>query len=234
MRHTGLNPRLPRWLLVPLVVFGKHSIESILQDAQFHGLPRNLDLVELWSGTEALTRAARSRRLRAEPFDILRSPGEDITNESGFRKALGLVMRLREGGLLWQGVLCSSFVFANSKLHGRRRGSPEGDATYPPVAVGNLMADIAALFLLLCLKRGVDCAIENPAGSQLFSYIKPSLRAVWRGLYIQTCHRCAYDRSNYPRIGPKAFKFLATRGWIKLVNHKCTCPDPTNGQPKHQ
>ena len=87
----------------------------------------------------------------------------------------------------------------------RRKGAVEGNTAYLPVLEGNLMADIAALFMIICIKRGVECVVENPAGSQLFTYIQRWLRQYT--LILQVCHRCAYDNDPYPRIGPKPYKF---------------------------
>ena len=56
------------------------------------------------------------------------------------------VMRLKLGGLLWEAVVCSSFVFANSSNTKRSVTNPYGDTEYEQVAKGNMMADIAAFF----------------------------------------------------------------------------------------
>ena len=215
-----------------LIIFAKYTVDTILQDPQYQGNNRDLDTVELFSGSEVLTRASRQAGWRAAPFDMLRSPQEDLTTEVGFLKALGLVMRLRAGALLWIGVVCSSWTFPNSSKHMRRKGAVEGNTAYLPVLEGNLMADIAALFMIICIKRGVECVVENPAGSQLFTYIQRWLRQYT--LILQVCHRCAYDNDPYPRIGPKPYKFLSTGPWINNVNRKCQCPLLPGNEDKHR
>ena len=106
-----------------LVLFGL-SVHDVLQNKALTSLPRDLDVVELWSGTGTLCDAARSMGLATEPFDKFRvlgrtdRPGrecEDILHKDGFMKALKLVMRLKPKGLLWQGVQCSSFIFCGLK-----------------------------------------------------------------------------------------------------------------------
>ena len=73
-------------------------------------------------------------------------------------------MRLKPGGLLWEAVVCSSFVFANSSSTKRSVTNPYGDTEYEQVSKGNMMADIAAFFMALTNSRGVEVCLENPAG----------------------------------------------------------------------
>ena len=217
---------------VGLRLFAKFTVEGILQDPQYQGMNSNLDVVELFSGSETLTKASRHAGWRTAPFDILRNPREDLTTEAGFLIALALVMRLRKGGLLWMGVKCSSWTFPNSSNCQRKQGAVDGNLSYQPVLDGNLMADVAAFFMILCIDRGVECVVENPSGSQLFTYLRRYLRQ--HTLFAQVCHRCAYDSAPFPRIGPKPYKFLATGTWIRGVNRKCQCPEPMEGnQQKH-
>lgn len=224
-----------------LVLFGM-SVQDVMQCKALTSLPRDLDVVELWSGEGTVCTAARSERLAAEPFDRIRIPGktdkpgrecEDILRKDGFMKALKLVMRLKPRGLLWQGVQCSSFVFADSSNCKRKRGQVQGDLSYQPVVDGNAMANTAAFFMALCVLRGVQVVLENPAGSQLFEYVRPTTDLI-KGLHTQTCHRCAYDDSPYPRIGPKPYKFVGTGPWIHQINQKCSCPVPPADKPQHQ
>ena len=224
-----------------LVLFG-FTVLDVLRSNTLTSLPRDLDALELWSGQAAFTDAAINMGLKAEPFDKNRIPGktdrpgrdcEDILRKDGFMKALKLVMRLKPRGLLLQGVQCSSFVFADSSHCKRTRGNVEGDSSYQPVVDGNAMADTAALFMVLCVLRGVQVVLENPAGSRLFEYIRPTTDLI-QGLHTQICHRCAYDDGPWPRIGPKPYKFVCTGPWIRQVNRKCTCPVPPCGKPQHQ
>ena len=48
-------------------------------------------------------------------------------------EAVKLVLQLKVGGLLWMGVECSSFVWANSSKCRRTPEHPCGDTTYPKV-----------------------------------------------------------------------------------------------------
>ena len=242
----GKKPEDPtytaRMLGVCSLIFYGLTVQDVLNNRTLTNLPRDLDVVELWSGKATVYHAARAQQFSAAQFDKNRLPGitdkpgrrcEDLLRQDGFTNALRLVMRLRPGGLLWQGVQCSSFVFADSSKCQRKADNVAGDATYQPVVDGNRMAEIAAFFFVLCVLRKVHVSIENPAGSQIFNYIRPTMDLVV-GACVQTCHRCAYDDGPYPRIGPKPYKFVCTGPWILAVNRKCTCPIPATGQRQHQ
>ena len=167
----------------PLVLFGV-SVARALDEMDALAVVRDVDVVELWSGVEAVTRAARQRHFHAISFDIARVPGltdvdgagsEDITTEFGFRKALSLVARIRSAGLLVEAPVCSSFVFPNSSNTKRKHDNIAGDIMYPPVQLGNLMANIAAFLLVVAIARGVHGVLENPAGSLMFAFLEPVL-----------------------------------------------------------
>ena len=90
---------------------------------------------------------------------------EDIATPGGFKKAIMLVLRLREGGLLALGPDGTSFTFPNSSRHKRKAGLEVGDLNYEPVNVGNLMAVIALFLCQLALACRVHFALENPLDS---------------------------------------------------------------------
>jgi hypothetical protein len=135
-----------------------------------------LEVVEVWSGVEAVARVASRKGFRVQAFDFVRSPSEDITAEAGFHTALTYVLRLRQGGLLGLAPVCSSFIFPNSCNTKRTLDNVEGDTSYEPVRIGNLMAQVAALFLAIAVARGARCFLENPAGSMMFRYLESTLR----------------------------------------------------------
>ena len=80
-----------------------------------------------------------------------------------------MVMKLRVGGLLWMGIECKTFVWANSSRCRHTPQNPSGDVTYPKIVKGNLMADAGAFFMHLCVRRGspstIGCVRGNTARS---------------------------------------------------------------------
>jgi len=138
--------------------------------------------------------------------------------------ALKYVMRLKPGGLLWEAVVCSSFVFANSSNTKRIVNNPFGDKEYEQVVNGNLMADIASFFMALASSRGVEVCLENPAGSMIFRY--PPLAEVLEGVkaVVTTTDQCCFSNKPYGKRWQKKFKLAATGTWIYRMSRSCRCP----------
>ena len=134
-------------------------------------------------------------------------------------------MRLREMGLLWMAPTCSSFVFANSSNTGRSASNYDGNIEYPPVASGNLQAKAAIFLWTLASERGVQAAMENPAGSMIFNYQPVRLGLDDRECVIQIADGCAYSRKRFGERSLKAYKFACTGTWIKKVCKRCQCPN---------
>ena len=61
--------------------FSNRRSIHVLSHELFQNSPRDLDLVELWSGVQSLVNAARFRKLSAEPFDIDRDPPRTANEE---------------------------------------------------------------------------------------------------------------------------------------------------------
>ena len=53
----------------------------MLTDPEFVNLPRDLDVVELWSGVGSIVNAALKRNMKAMPFDKNRNPLETAISE---------------------------------------------------------------------------------------------------------------------------------------------------------
>lgn len=133
-------------------------------------------------------------------------------------------MRLKAGGLLWEAVVCSSFVFANSSNTKRTVTNPYGDTEYEQVLQGNMMADMAAFFMALASSRGVEVCLENPAGSMIFRY--PPLVEVLAGLKVvmTTTDQCWFSSKPFGKRWQKKFKLAATGTWIFRMSRSCRCP----------
>ena len=154
---------------------------ALILDSPGAKVDRDLDVAELFSGVGSIHRAATEHGFKSDAFDKFRVPGvtdeahgdltEDITQMNGFLRALNLVMRLRPGGLLAMAPPCSSFVYMNSSKCKRTAANHyRGDENYKPVAVGNLIAEIAAFFLLLAHVRRVEACVENPPPSHMWQF----------------------------------------------------------------
>lgn len=207
-----------------ITLFDTFTVSSVLSNPEFAGIPRDLDVLELWTEAETVVQAARAKGLRAEGFDILQDPCRDLTTASGFKAALTLVLRLKPGGLLTMAPDCSSFVFGPTSTSGRKKGSFEGDTSREFVRRGNLQALIAGLFFNLAVARQLEVVLENPAGSMLFSYLGAALTSLtW--LAIGYCDRCRYITSlqRATENFKKRYKFVASGNWILKAMQNCNC-----------
>ena len=217
-----------------LLIFGL-TVSSVLDSASDQ---RDLDVVELWSGVEAIVSAARAAGFTAMPFDKFRIEGatdtddpdttEDILLEAGFRRALNLVLRVCAGGLVWMAPVCSSWIFLNlkntkrTKVAGPRFG---GNRRYLPVQHGNRMAEMAAFLFLVAVARGVHVVIENPAGSMMFNYeVFASTCGFWPERFWAILPHCRYSTEPFGlRLGKK-FKLMCSHAWVLQLACKCLCP----------
>jgi len=219
------------------VVGGVICIMGLTLAAALDSAPadRDLDVVELWAGVGSIAGAATRAQYRAAAFDLHRVPGvtdmpgegcEDLTTMTGFKAAVSLVLRLREGGLLALGPDCSSFTFPNSSRHKRTLHDVLGDTEYLPVSIGNLMAVIAVFLCQLAIVRRAHFALENPGDSHLFRFIEEVFPpwASWRSLHLfsQSVSRCPYDDSPEPKLG-KLYKWVSSCPGIKGLNARCKC-----------
>jgi len=229
-QRPGLNSSAIVALYASLVLFGQFSVDSVLKSARYSRLPRDLDVVELWSGVGTVVAAGVSHGLVCLPFDKDRVPGEteaeeDITSLTGFQKALSYVMRLKSGAYLHMAPVCSSFGFANSSKCRRSAPHFEGNLLYEAVLAGNLMARIAAFLMLLAHARGVYASTENPSGSMFFNYrpVKEVFDAL--GVEYQTTDGCCFSTKQLGERYLKRFKFAANGPWISTVFRRCKCPN---------
>ena len=186
------------------------SVQEILDDEHLEPTCRDLDCVELWSGVASVHGAAVGIGAASVAFDRDRIVGvtdnkasattEDITCYNGFKHALGLVMRLRPGGLLWMAPVCSSFLFMNLVNTKRSRSTVPaymGATSYQPVCDGNLMAKVACVLFIVAWARAVEAAIENPANSLMFLYGPVHQTFSQLSAHYTVCARCVFDDNPY-------------------------------------
>jgi hypothetical protein len=200
----------------PLLIHGL-TVRHVLTSPGWQPPCRDLDVVEVWSGCASIVHAARCKGMKAEPFDLVNGPGQDILTKDGFRAAVRLAMRIRPGGLLAMGPVCSSFVFANMSNTKRKRDQLEGDVSYPPVRDGNTMALMAAFLFQAAMSRDVRTSIENPAGSMMFSFLDVHLAHLGE-LPTVIVDRCAFSDEPDGERCKKPYKFMASG--LALKSHQ--------------
>ena len=183
--------------------------------------------------------AAKAIGLAARAFDKDRIRGvtdtadpnttEDILLEAGFRRALSLVLQIRQGGLVWMAPVCSSWVFLNLRNTKRTStGGPKymGNILYLPVRHGNLMADMAAFLFAVAVLNGAHAVIENPAGSMIFNYevAATAWEAVWPKRFWAVLPHCRFSTAPYGSRVLKKFKLMGSHQSVEQLACKCRCP----------
>jgi hypothetical protein len=74
-------------------------------------------------------------------FDKADNEADDICTTDGLHRAVHILMRIKEGGLLWAAPVCRSWGFMNScKCKRTQDDDFRGDLSYAPVREGNCMA----------------------------------------------------------------------------------------------
>lgn len=191
-----------------LTLFGL-NVQHVLESPAWQPMRRDLDVLEVWSGCASIARAASKRGLQAEAFDKINSPSQDILTAVGFSNVVRMSMRLRVGGLLAMAPVCKSFGFANVRNTKRKRDNVQGDTEYAPVRDGNAMALAAAFLFNIAVQRGVRTSIENPAGSMMFSFLKPYYTHL-PNLATVIVDRCAFADDPDGQRCKKPYKFLGS------------------------
>lgn len=149
---------------------------ELLQGLQHQQLSRDLDLVEVFAGKAAITRAFARAGLASRAFDLENSDKENILHMDGLMRALSLVLRLKVGGLLWAAPPCQMWTWMSSSVHRRTKSNPRGNRSLPKVREANNIARITAGLIKLAVSRQVRVFVENP-GPRLFAY-PPMQRAL--------------------------------------------------------
>ena len=106
---------------------------------------QTLDFVEIFSGSEGLSRAVSRLGLEAEAFDRNRHRSENICRLEGLLYAASLIMQVKRGGCVWFAPQCSSWLTFLSAGHTKRcQGDELGDCSRRDVREANVTSMIVS------------------------------------------------------------------------------------------
>jgi hypothetical protein len=176
------------------------------------------DMVELFAGDHAITKALWSAGRLCIPFDVLHdSVLYDILGDIGFIHALLLVLSLRvgslrahahtlscvlsimtcmgmdmqTGGCCWMAPVCSSWTFMNKATSGRHISKPLGRCgLHDYVHEANVMVSRCTLLAWAALAAGAFYCLEQPAGSLLQFHPRWQELIVATKVHRTTCQQC--------------------------------------------
>ena len=207
-----------------ITIFGFTAI-SILTSPHFTELPRDLDVLEVFSMAESVVQAARKAGLSAEGFDYLNPGQASVLQEAGFLQAVTLLMRVKEGGLFCVAPKCKSFGWACSSVTKRKAGNIEGDPSSQLVRDGNFMARVAFLLFIVATARGLHACFENPSGSMIFSFLQKHIDDFKKEMACKLSFffvdRCVFEWKR-PTF-KKRFKFMCNSAWFAPCARDCGC-----------
>ena len=146
-----------------------------------------LDCFEAWAGESEICKHMLAEGLAAKASDIsFGGASHDICQPAGLAAWHSNLLRVRPGGLLWQGVDCKSFVFVSRRFSKRTRDDPFGDVSRPFVVHGNYFSLVAVWFMLIASFLEVWSALEQPRSSN-FPFL-PYVDAALQELGIDIVH----------------------------------------------
>ena len=152
--------------------------------------------MEIFAGSEQVTRAWRSRGFQVYTFDKLQGPSGDLTRKAVQRRLFTLLSSSMCLGVM-AGVECTSFSVA--------RGSPVRDRDHPlglpdlsladaeKVKKGNLLLQIAIRIFGWCRRFSVPFAWENPLSSWQWKTPQAIKMESWEGIFDASLDSCAFE-----------------------------------------
>lgn len=130
----------------------------------------HLHFLELCAGSHRLTDCALDLGLKAHAMDVTYSRHQDLLESVGFLSALQSLRRVIQGGLLWLGIPCSSWIWLARSTTRRCRIRPKGSKKFQKVRKHNRLVRRLCFMLEYCRKKGIRWIIEQPHSSLLPLY----------------------------------------------------------------
>ena len=138
-----------------------------VQDAMCTAGEPDLHSVELFSGKAANTKGVSAQGLKAIGYDKTYSNNQDILTNTGFRWAIDLILRVKQGGAVWAAPKCSSWIFMCTSQSKRTNENPAGDKSVSWVREGNEIAKRTIALLMLAASLGAFIYMEQPCSSYM-------------------------------------------------------------------
>jgi len=127
-----------------------------------------LDFVEFWAGSGISTMECIRRMMHCCRLDRKYSNSQNCSTSNGLRLWLDVLCCIRQGGSVWFGTQCSSFLNL-TRFHSKRRhdNGYVGDEGRTFVKEGNRQMAVTSLLVLLAHLLGVHFVLEQPLQSVL-------------------------------------------------------------------
>lgn len=148
-----------------------------------------LQCVEFFAGQGAVSLALQDRGWATAQFERDGGPStQDMLTIDGFVNAIALILRLQPGGLVWFGIVCSSWVWLCRGSTRRSTVNPSGDTTLPCVSMGNVMTSRVMLLYEIASKLGHLVILEQPTSSLMHMY--HDFQGMLDAVHVWRCRVC--------------------------------------------
>ena len=161
--------------------------------------------LEIFSGVGNLSSGFRSLVGPVLTFEILQNPSHDILDTYGMKELLVMVLRIMQGGWLWLGTPCKSWVVLSRAFTRRTVMAPQGP---PPGSTSrrqrqyldehNTIALITSYLMISAAAMGIFPILEQPQSSLLFRY-----PPIAKALLQCKCHHVAVRIAAFGGSSPK-------------------------------
>lgn len=181
---------------------------------------RPFDFVEYWAGSGVLTKECVRLGLNCCRLDRVYSRDHDCSLASGVRLWLQVLCRVREGGAIWCGTQCSSFLLiCLSKSKRRQDNGYFGDVQRQFVQDGNHQMIVTSLLAFVArLLFGLDFILEQPMQSVL-----PRMQPLRAVLEFLGAVKCSTWLGQFGGESPKPLRLCHTsRKFARLARKRPT------------
>lgn len=193
------------------------TVEDMVHMA--NGMEKDLDAAEIFSGKGRIHAAVTAADHSCCTFDILDSKAENILRKEGLQRAVQIIGRAQQGGLVWLAPPCSSFCGLCVSKSKRSRQRPAGDVRRKFVKLGNQIASAAVMLFLVAVQLGCQVIMENPMGNFFWSFRPVASLMKSLGLAITVLDRCCF--STGPRY-KKSFALASNVTWLPGLGRRCS------------
>ena len=207
-------------------------------EAMSHEGVRDLDVLEIFSGSAGIKNAAETLGFLAVEYD--RTTGgtqQDALTSAGWKTLVDVVLRVKAKGLVWFGTDCSFWGFPASSVH-RRYGHwhacsengivttgvrNEGNAARGGVRDANRIARRVAWCIGVLRERDVECILDNPVRSMLFTFPTVLNMLLAWGFFTIVGDMCRFAPSDVlsSDIPQKRLRFWGSPWWMVALGQGC-------------
>ena len=143
------------------------------------------DFTEFFAGAKAVSKGLKARGYCGVTYEKLDDPvRQDILTDHGLLNAIILVLSCHPGGLVWWGIVCSSWIWMSRGTTLRHMWDPHGDTSKTCVANGNTMLARVVLLVMVAHALGVGNILEQPSSTLMRYHHRFELLANWMDVFM--------------------------------------------------